>query len=89
LEQKLAEAEAKLENLSNTKLVIDNRSVSVFVPVKPNNKVYVPPFKRNHIEKAYFARLNKAKSSNVELKFLNLYLNLLLECIRNLFLCLP
>ena len=60
LGQKLAEAEAKLENLSNTKLVIDNRSVSVSVPVKPNNKVYVPPFKRNQIEKVYFARLDKA-----------------------------
>ena len=39
-EQKLAEPEAKLENLSNTKLSIDNRSVFVSVPalVKPKDK---------------------------------------------------
>ena len=49
LEQKLTESEAKLENLSNTKFVVDNRFVSVFVPLKPKDeKVYIPPFKRNH-----------------------------------------
>ena len=48
LEQKLAEAKAKLENLSNTKLAIDNRYVSVSVLVKPKDKTYIPPFKRNH-----------------------------------------
>ena len=31
LEQELAESKAKLENLSNTKLAIDNRSAFVFV----------------------------------------------------------
>ena len=48
LEQKLAEAEAKLENFSNTKLTIDNRFVFVFVlvPVKTKDKIYIPPFKR-------------------------------------------
>ena len=58
LEQKLAKAEAKLENLSNTKLVVDNRSISVSVPhpVKPKDKIYIPPFKRNHKENAYFVR---------------------------------
>ena len=35
LEQKLVEAEAKLENWSNTKLAVDNKSASVFVPLKP------------------------------------------------------
>ena len=64
LEQKLAKAKAKLENLSNTKLAIDNRYVSVSVLVKPKDKIYIPPFKRNHKEKAYFARLNKVKSSD-------------------------
>ena len=53
LEQKLAEVEAKLENLSNTKLAIDNRSVFVSVPFMPKDKVYIPPFKKNHKEKAY------------------------------------
>ena len=81
LEQKLVESEAKLENLSNTKIAINNRSIFVSIPVKPKDKIYIPPFKRNQKEKAYFARLDKSKSSDV-LKFLNL----LLECIRNQFL---
>ena len=60
MEQKLAEFEAKLENLSNTKLLVDNKSVFVSfpVPVKPKDKIYIPRFKWNHKEKAYFARLN-------------------------------
>ena len=54
MEQKLVESEAKLENLSNGKLAVDNRSV--FVSIKPNDeKVYIPPFKRNYKEKDYFA----------------------------------
>ena len=54
LEQKLVESEAKLENLSNTKLDVDNRSVSI--PLKPTeDKVYIPHFKRNHKENIYFA----------------------------------
>jgi len=64
LEQKLVEFEAKLENLSNTKLAIDNKFV--FVSIKPKDeKVYIPPFKRNPKEKAYFARLDKGKSFDV------------------------
>ena len=66
LGQKLAESEAKLENLSNTKLAVDNKFVSVSVPIKPKDKIYIPPFKRNHREKAYFARLDKGKSSDVD-----------------------
>ena len=65
LEKKFAGSEAKLENFSNTKLIVDNRSVSVFVPIKPNDKVYIPHFKRNHKENAYVSRLDKGKSSNV------------------------
>ena len=54
LKQKLAKSEAKLENLSNTKLDVDNRSVSI--PLKPKeDKVYNPHFKRNHKENIYFA----------------------------------
>ena len=70
LEQKLAKSKAKLENLSNSKLAIDNRSifVSVSVFVKSNNKVYVPPFKRNHKETAYFAKLDKGKSFDVDVE---------------------
>ena len=69
LKQKLAKFEAKLENFSNTKLTINNRSVSVFVPHKPkDDKVCVPLFKRNHKDKVYFARLDKSKSSNVDAK---------------------
>ena len=65
LEQKLAESEAKLENLSNTKLVVDDRSVSVSLKPKADN-VCIPPFKRNHKEKAYFARLDKGQSSDID-----------------------
>ena len=55
LEQKLAEAKAKLENLSNSKFAVDDRSVSVSLKPKADN-VYIPPFKRNHKENAYFVR---------------------------------
>ena len=40
LEQKLAESKSKLENLSNTKLTVDNRSVFVSIPTKPKEKIY-------------------------------------------------
>ena len=69
LEQKLVEYEAKLENLSNIKLVVDNRYVSISTPLKPkDDKVYIPPFKRNHKQNAYFSRLDKGKSSDVDTK---------------------
>ena len=68
LEQQLAESKAKLENLSNTKLVVDNRSVSFSVLVKPKDKINIPSFKRNHKENAYFARLDKGKSSDVDVE---------------------
>ena len=64
LEQKLAEFEAKLENLSSTKLAIDTRSVSVFLKPKADN-VYIPPFKRNHKENAYVTRLDKIGRAHV------------------------
>ena len=67
LEQKLAESEAKLENLSNTRLVVHNRYVSVSIPLKPkDDKVYIPHFKRNYKENAYFARLDKGKNFDVD-----------------------
>ena len=66
LEQKLAESEAKLENLSNTKLV-DDRYVSVSLKPKADN-VCIPPFKRNHKEKAYFTKLDKGKGSDVDIE---------------------
>ena len=65
MEQKLVESKAKIENLISTKLVVDNRSV--FVSLKPKTeKVYIPHFKRNNKENAYFARLDKGKSSDVD-----------------------
>ena len=67
LEQELVESKAKIETLSNTKLVVDEKSV--FVSLMPRaDKIYIPPFKRNHKENAYFARLDKGKSSNVDAK---------------------
>ena len=65
LEQELVESKAKIENLTNTKPVVDNRSVPVSLKPK-NEKVYIPHFKRNNKENAYFARLDKGKSSDVE-----------------------
>ena len=67
LEQELVESKAKIENLTSTKPAVDNKSI--FVSFKPKTeKVYIPPFKRNNKEKAYFARLDKGKSSDVDAK---------------------
>ena len=65
LEEELVESKAKIENLTSTKLAIDNRSVSVSLKPK-TEKVYIPQFKRNNKEKTYFARLDKDKSSDVD-----------------------
>ena len=65
LEQELVESKAKIENLTCTKSIVDNRSVSVSLKPK-TEKVYIPPFKRNNKEKAYFARLDKGKNSDVD-----------------------
>ena len=64
LEQEIVEPKAKIENLTSTKPA-DNKSVSVSLKRK-TEIVYIPPFKRNNKEKAYFARLDKGKSSNVD-----------------------
>ena len=65
LEQELVESKAKIENLTNNKPAVDNRSVSVSLKPK-TEKVYITPFKRNNKENAYFARLDKGKSSDVD-----------------------
>ena len=67
LEHELDESKAKIENLTSTKSIIDNRSVSVSFKPK-TEKVYVPPFKWNNKDKAYFARLDKCKSSDVDVE---------------------
>ena len=64
LKQKLAEFEAKLTNLTSTKPVVDERSVSV--PVKSKDKIYIHPLNRNKKEKAYFDKLDKGKNFNVD-----------------------
>ena len=64
LEQELVESKAKIENLTSTKPAVNNRSVFVSIKTK-TEKVYIPPFKRNNKEKAYFARLNKGKNYDV------------------------
>ena len=65
LEQELVESKTKIENLTSTKPVVDNRSVSVSLKPK-TEKVYIPPFKRNNKENVYFARLDKGKNSDVD-----------------------
>ena len=67
LEQKLLESKAKIENLTSTKPAVNNKSVSVSLMPKIE-KVYIPPFKRNNKENAYFVRLDKGKSSNVDVE---------------------
>ena len=67
LEQELAESKAKLENLSNTKLAVDNKFGFDSISLKPKDKkVYIPLFSRNHKENVYFARLDKGKSYGVD-----------------------
>ena len=63
LEQELVESKAKLENLTSTKSTVVDKCVFVSLKSKVE-KVYISYFKRNHKEKAYFARLNKVKSSD-------------------------
>ena len=58
---------AKLIRFSCTKPVVDDISVSISLKPKVDN-VYIPPFKRNHNENAYVARLDKYKSSNVDIE---------------------
>ena len=65
LEQELVKTKAKIENLTSIKPDIDNRSVSISLKSKIE-KVYIPPLKRNNKENAYFARLDKGKSSDVD-----------------------
>ena len=67
LEQELVESKAKIENLTRTKSAVDNRSVSISLKPK-TEKVYIPPFKRNNKEKAYFARLDKGKNFDVDVE---------------------
>ena len=67
LEQELVESKAKIENLTSTKPVVDNKSVSVSLKPK-TEKVYVPLFKRNNKEKAYFTKLDKGKSFDVDVE---------------------
>ena len=55
------------ENLFDTKSTVVNKSISV--PLKPkDDKVYIPPFKRNHKRKACFAKLDKGKSSDIDVE---------------------
>ena len=51
--------------MTSTKPAIDNRSVSISLKPK-TEKVYIPHFKRNDKEKAYFVRLDKGKSLDVD-----------------------
>ena len=65
LEQELVESKAKLKNLTSTKSAVVDRCVTISLKFKAE-KVYIPPFKRNHKEKAYVAKLDKGKSYNVD-----------------------
>ena len=48
LEQELVESKTKIENLTSSKLAVDNRSVSLSLKPK-TEKVYIPPLKRNNL----------------------------------------
>ena len=87
LEQELVKSKAKIENLNITKLTVDNRSVSVSLKPK-TEKVYISHFKRNNKENAYFARLKKGKSFDVDAEVSKLMSKPTVRVIINLFLCL-
>ena len=53
LEQELVESKTKIENLTSTKLAVDNRSVSVSLKPK-TEKIHIPHFKMNNKEKGLF-----------------------------------
>ena len=66
LEQQLVESKVELKKFSCTKpTIVDDRFVSISIKPKADN-VCIPCFKRNHKKKAYFARLDKCKSSNID-----------------------
>ena len=67
LEQELIESKAKIESLTSTKPIVDNKSVSVSFKLK-TEKVYISHFKRNNKENAYFVRLDKGKSFDVDVE---------------------
>ena len=58
LEQELVKSKTKIENLTSTKLAVDNRSVSVSLKPK-TEKVYISPFKRNNKKKYLFCYVRK------------------------------
>ena len=87
LEQELVESKTKIENLTCTKSAVDNRSVSVSLKCK-TEKVYIPHFKRNNKENAYFARLDKGKNSDVNADVSKPKSKPTVRVIINLFLCL-
>ena len=53
--------------MTSTKPVVDNKSVSISLKPK-TEKFYISHFKRNNKENAYFVRLDKGKSSDVDTK---------------------
>ena len=65
LEQELVESKTKIENLTSSKLAVDNKSVSLSFKPK-TEKVYIPHFKRNNKENTYFARLDRGKNYDVD-----------------------
>ena len=92
LEQELAESKTELKKFSCTKLLVDDKFVSVFVSISIRakaDKVYVPPFKMNHKEKAHVARLDKGKNSDVDAKAFKCMFKPIARMQKNLFLCLP
>ena len=69
LEQESAETKARLKKLSCTKFIVDNKFASVSIPIKPKEeKVYIPPFKRSHKQKAYFDTLDKGKCFDIDVE---------------------
>ena len=67
MEQELVESKTKIGNLTSIKPIVDNKSVSVSLKSK-TEKFYILHFKRNNKENAYFASLDKGKSSDVDVE---------------------
>ena len=72
LEEQLVDFKTEVEKLTSAKLIVE--------PNLKENDFYIPPFKRKNEElNANITRINKGRKYDVMLKFLNLYLKLLLS----------
>ena len=79
-------------NVTRNTTKVTNRNKNRFISVSPNPKtdnVYIPSFRRNHKENAYFAKLDKGKGFDVDVEVSKLVSKPAARVQINQFLCLP